>query len=90
MEDKEKFDADLCKEKHGYIKETLTNHELRLNEHEARIVAQEKDGREFRVNIGGLIKKMDDFITTVKWGMGIFVTVSLFIISALIKMSMGG
>jgi len=88
MEDK--FDENLCKEKHGYIKETLLDHESRLNEHEARIVSQEKDGREFKVNVSGLIKKMDDFITTVRWGMGIFVTVSLFVIGVLIKMSMGG
>jgi|GEM_PF-3147325 len=83
MEDK--FDASLCKEKHEHIRETLQDHENRLNNHEERIVDQEKDGREFRVDIRGLIKKMDDFITTVKWGMGIFVTVSLFVIGFLIK-----
>ena len=88
MEDK--FDADLCKEKHGYIKESLQDHETRLNEHEMRIVNMEKDGREFQVTSTGLIKKMDDFITTVKWGMGIFVTVSLSIVGILIKMNMGG
>jgi len=81
----EKFDPPLCEEKHKHIKETLQDHEARLNDHETRIVDQEKDGREFRVDIRGLIKKMDDFITTVKWGMGIFVTVSLFVIGFLIK-----
>ena len=78
------FNSNLYNERNEHIKETLTDHESRLKDHEIRIVNQEKDGREFKVNIGNLMKKMDDFITTIKWGLGIFVTVSLFIVGMLV------
>ena len=67
--------SELCIEKYEHIKEVLVEHESRLNWHEDRIINLEKDGREYKTNTGGLIKKMDDFIITIKWELGIFVTV---------------
>jgi hypothetical protein len=40
---------------------------------------------EFKTEIKNLLKKMDDFMSTLKWGLGVFVTVSIFVIGILIK-----
>ena len=82
---KEEFNSNLYNERNEHIKETLTDHESRLKDHEKRIVNQETDGREFRTNIGNLMKKMDTFITVTMWATGTFVTVGLFIVGILIK-----
>lgn len=79
------YNEEVCKEKHEKIKETLELHNIRLNDHSKRIDMLEQDGREFRTEIKNLIKKMDDFIGTLKWGLGIFVTVSIFVIGILLK-----
>lgn len=79
------YNEELCNEKHNKIKETLELHNLRLNDHSKRIDDLEQDGREFRTEIKNLIKKMDDFMITIRWGLGIFVTVSIFIMGILLK-----
>ena len=81
----ENYDAKLCEEKHDNIKLTLQDHENRLNGHSKRLDALEQDNRENHTEIKNLIKKMDTFITVIMWGLGIFVTVSIFVISVLIK-----
>lgn len=81
----ENYDAKLCDEKHLNIKETLYDHENRLNGHSKRLDALEQDNRENHTEIKNLIKKMDTFITVIMWGLGIFVTVSIFIIGILLK-----
>ena len=79
------YDKELCGEKHETIKNTLQDHENRLNGHSKRLDALEQDNRENHTEIKNLIKKMDTIITEVIWGLGIFVTVSIFVIGALIK-----
>jgi len=79
------YDEKLCNEKHKTIDEKLEDHEIRLNNHSERLKVLEQDNRENHIEIKNLIKKMDDFINTVKWGLGIFVTVSLFVIGVLLK-----
>lgn len=79
------YDKELCDEKHETIKNTLLDHENRLNGHSKRLDALEQDNRENHTEIKNLIKKMDTFITVVMWGLGIFVTVSIFVIGVLIK-----
>jgi len=76
----------LENERNANLKEDISDHENRLNWRENRIITLEKDGREFKVSIGGLIKKMDSFITTIQWGLGVFITVSLFVIGILFKL----
>lgn len=78
------FNAQIYNERNDHIKEILSDHESRLNDNEKRIVSQEKEGTEFRVNINILLKKMDSFINTLKWSMGIFVTISLFVIGLIL------
>lgn len=79
------YDEKLCSEKHENIKAILEDHENRLNEHSTRLDRLEQDNRENRTDIRNLIKKIDDFISTIKWGLGIFVTVSIFVIGVLLK-----
>ncbi len=79
------YDEKLCEEKHGNIKFTLKDHENRLNGHSKRIDILEQNDRENHTEIKNLIKKMDTFINVIMWGLGIFVTVSIFVIGALIK-----
>lgn len=81
----ESYDAKLCEEKHGNIKAILDDHESRLNNHSGRLHRLEQDNVEHKAEIRNLIKKMDDFISTIKWGLGIFVTVSIFVIGILLK-----
>lgn len=56
-----------------------------LNEHTKDITDLKKDDREYKIEIKNLIKKMDTFITVIMWGLGIFVTVSIFVIGVFIK-----
>lgn len=79
------YDEKLCNEKHQNIKEMLNDHEIRLNNHSGRLDKLEQDNAEHKADIRNLIKKMDDFIATIKWGLGIFVTVSIFVMGVLIK-----
>lgn len=79
------YDEKLCSEKHENIKAILDDHENRLNKHSLRLDKLEQDNSENKTDIRNLIKKIDDFISTIKWGLGIFVTVSIFVIGILLK-----
>lgn len=79
------YDEKLCSEKHENIKAILDDHENRLNKHSTRLDKLEQDNSENKTDIRNLIKKIDDFISTIKWGLGIFVTVSIFVIGILLK-----
>lgn len=79
------YDEKLCNEKHKTIDEKLEDHEKRLNNHSGRLDKLEQDNVEHKTDIRNLIKKMDDFISTIKWGLGIFVTVSIFVMGVLLK-----
>lgn len=79
------YDEKLCNEKHENIKLTLKDHEERLNGHSKRIDVLEQNDRGNHTEIKNLIKKMDTFINVIMWGLGIFVTVSIFVIGVLIK-----
>jgi len=81
----ENYDGELCEERHKQIKEKLELHDTRLNNHSNRLDKLEQNETENRTEIKNLIKKMDDFINTIQWGLGIFVTVSIFVIGVLLK-----
>lgn len=72
------YSVKLCDERHKNTDETLQDHEHRID-------ILEKHDAVNATNIGNLIKKMDTFITVIMWGLGIFVTVSLFVIGILIR-----
>ena len=73
----------LCMEKHIAIKETLDTHNVRLNDHSKRIDALEQDGREVKTEVKNLCKSVDSLINTIKWGLGIFVTVCICVVGFL-------
>ncbi|MBV4417073.1 hemolysin XhlA family protein [Clostridium tyrobutyricum] len=79
------YDAKLCDEKHKRVDARLDLHDKRLNDHADRLDRLEQNEAENRTEIKNLINKMDDFISAIKWGLGVFVTVSIFVIGILIK-----
>ncbi|MFL0197019.1 hemolysin XhlA family protein [Clostridium sp. WILCCON 0269] len=79
------YDAELCGEKHKTLDNKVDDHETWLKKHDDEISAIKQDNRENHTEIKNLIKKMDTFITVIMWGLGIFVTVSLFFIGILLK-----
>jgi uncharacterized coiled-coil DUF342 family protein len=92
MDVNNKYDSELCKNKHENIEEKIDNIHIKLNDHEEiikehsrEITNLKEDNREFKTEIKNLIKKMDDFMVTLRWGLGIFVTVCIFVIGILIK-----
>jgi DNA-binding transcriptional regulator GbsR (MarR family) len=81
----EVFNAEAERIKHENIDKTLNEHTKLLEEHTKDITDLKEDGREYKIEIKNLIKKMDNFITVIMWGLGIFVTVSIFIIGVFLK-----
>jgi predicted RNase H-like nuclease (RuvC/YqgF family) len=67
------------------LKDDIKEYKVILDRHEDDITELKADSREYKTEIKNLVKKMDDFITTIRWGLGIFVTVSIFVIGTLIK-----
>lgn len=80
------YNESLCKEKHKAIHDRLDEHEELLKEHSKEIIELREDSREYKTEIKNLIKKMDDFMGTIKWGLGVFVTVAIFVIGLLLKL----
>lgn len=92
MESNSSYDPKLCKNIHDNIDEKidsihgiLSDHDEIIKEHSKEITNLKEDNREFKTEIKNLIKKMDDFMVTLRWGLGIFVTVCIFVIGILIK-----
>ncbi|MDT8715430.1 hemolysin XhlA family protein [Clostridium sp. 19966] len=81
----ESYDAKLCEEKHKRIDEKFNLQEKRINNHSERIDRLEQDSREYKTHIKNLCSQMESLISTIKWGLGIFVTVSVFVIGVFIK-----
>lgn len=79
------YDGKLCEEKHKTLNNTVDEHEIWLKKHDEEISLIKQDNRENKTDIKNLIKKMDDFISTIKWGLGIFVTVSIFVMGILLN-----
>jgi hypothetical protein len=81
----ENYDSKLCENIHRQIDEKLEDHESWLKKHDDEISSIKQGNREHSTEIKNLIKKMDSFITIIMWGLGIFVTVSIFVIGVLLK-----
>lgn len=75
---KEDYDNESCKEKHIDIKEILNNHEGRLDTIERR--AERVDTK-----IEGLCDQIKNLVSTLKWGFGIILTITLFVLGYLLK-----
>lgn len=81
----ETYNNDLCKERCKTVNEKLADHEQRLNGHSARLDKLEQSDVENRTEIKNLCKQISNLVSTIKWGLGIFVTVSIFILGYLIQ-----
>ncbi|MEY8001217.1 hemolysin XhlA family protein [Clostridium sp. Mt-5] len=79
------YDAKLCEEKHRNIDKTLDEHEELLKQHGDDISLIKQENSNFRSDIKTLFSKIDNLISTIKWGLGIFVTVSIFVMGVLLK-----
>ena len=79
------FIPKLCVERHENIKEILTEHETKLNNHVVRLDGLEGDNRELKTKMQNVCDKISDLISTIKWGLGILVTITLFITGVLIN-----
>lgn len=76
---------ELCVEKHKTIDEKLDEHEARLNNHSARLDALEVDNSSLKTEMKNVCKDIQNLISTIKWGLGIFTTVALFVLGYLVK-----
>lgn len=70
----ESYDKDLCKEKHGNIKNMIDDHEIRLNKHSDRLDKLEQGQSEFKVEIKNLCESLKTLTNTMRWFIGIWVT----------------
>ena len=84
-EKKEGFDGKLCSEKHEHIKENLIDHETRLNNHSHRLDKLEQRAERVDTKIESLCDQIKNLVSTLKWGFGIILTVTLFVLGYLIK-----
>lgn len=57
----ENYDPELCDEKHKQIKETLNDHENRLNEHDKKFENLDKMEAVHNEQISNLCKRLDRF-----------------------------
>lgn len=79
------FSQKVCDVNHKTVDEKLIDHEQRLNGHSKRLDALEVDNSSLKTEMKNLCTKVSDLISTIKWGLGIFVTVALFVLGYLIK-----
>lgn len=70
----ENYDGKLCAEVHKGITKAL-------DEHDARIYKLEQENIELKVGIKNLCKSMDSLISTIKWGLGTFITIVIFLMA---------
>jgi len=67
------------------IKDKLETHERRLNDHSGRIDKLEQRGAAVDTKIENLCEQIKNLVNTLKWGFGILVTITLFVLGYLIK-----
>lgn len=79
------YDSKACDITHKNLDKILDEHGRLLDEHSKDITELKEDGREYKTEIKNLIKKMDSFITIMMWSVGIFVTISIFVIGTLLR-----
>ena len=84
-EKKEEFDGKLCGEKHENIKEKIIDNEKRLNNHSHRLDKLEQRAERVDTKIESLCDQIKNLVSTLKWGFGIILTVTLFVLGYLIK-----
>ena len=86
-DEKEEYDVNLCKEKHENIKETLIDHEIRLNDHSNRLDKIEQRAERVDAKIEGLCEQIKNLVSTLKWGFGLILTITLFVLGYLLQIN---
>lgn len=79
------YDKALCEEQHKSINKELADHEEWLKRHDKEISDIKSENSAFKSDITTLFKKIDSLISTIKWGLGITVTIALFVLGYLIR-----
>jgi hypothetical protein len=79
------YSEELCKERHKTVDEKLNDHEQRLNGHSKRIDSLENNESAVTIQIEKLCQGMRDLVSTIKWGLGILVTVILATIGFILR-----
>jgi hypothetical protein len=75
------YDEKLCNEKHLNIEKILDEHKDRLDGHSKRLDTLEVENGSLKTEMKNVCLKIESLINTIKWGLGIFVTIVLFILS---------
>ncbi|AAK78532.1 hypothetical protein BJV85_003457 [Clostridium acetobutylicum] len=81
----EDYDAKLCQEWHKVIDEKLNLHNVRLNDHSDRIKKLERRSAAVDERVENLCEQLKNLVNTLKWGFGILVTITLFVLGYLMK-----
>ncbi|URZ06498.1 hemolysin XhlA family protein [Clostridium felsineum] len=81
----ENYDKELCEEHHKVINDKLDLHNLRLNEHSDRLKKLETRSSAVDEKVENLCEQLKNLVSTLKWGFGILVTITLFVLGYLIK-----
>lgn len=79
------YDEKLCKARCKTVDEKLKNHEDRLNGHSERLDRLEQRGAAVDIKLENLCVQIKDLVSTLKWGFGILVTITLFVLAYLLK-----
>lgn len=75
------YDEKLCNEKHLNIEKVLDDHKVRLDGHSKRLDALDIENSSLKTEMKNVCLKIESLINTIKWGLGIFVTIALFILA---------
>lgn len=79
------YDEKLCKERCKTVSQKLEVQDTRLNDHAERLKKLEQRGAAVDEKIENLCEQLKNLVNTLKWGFGILVTITLFVLGYLIK-----
>lgn len=83
----ESYDAELCVERHKVIDNKMDLHDKRLNDHGERLKKLEQRSAAVDEIVENLCEQLKNLVNTLKWGFGILVTITLFVLGYLIKIN---
>jgi len=64
---------DICNERHLAIKEKLSIHDARINNHSGRIDKLEQNDTANAVRVNNLCDQLANLVVTIRWSMGFLV-----------------
>lgn len=67
----------------GLVEHQLSVHDTRINNHSERLDSLEQRGATVDTKIENLCEQIKNLVSTLKWGFGILVTITLFVLGYL-------